>query len=98
MRTRRNQGPYKGAIPRRKTLHLAPARDRKACEGVPRRRGSYSLSSRFAVSANLLRRHLDESQRGIVAAAFAQIPHGVHAADDRGAKLPISEAAELFNI
>lgn len=53
----------------------------------------------FVVSLNLHRRHLDESQRGIVAAKIADLPHGVRA-DQSGkfAGVTQSAAAEMLNV
>lgn len=55
----------------------------------------------FVLSANLHRRHLNESQRAMIAAKLANLPHGCRA--DRAANLPIlpvtqSEAARLLNL
>ena len=53
----------------------------------------------FAVSLNLHRRHLDTSQRAMVAAKLANLPHGVRA-DQSGhmAGVTQSESAELLNV
>lgn len=54
----------------------------------------------FVVSLNLRRRHLDESQRAMVAVKLANVPHG----GDRSTKSPIgdlktqAQAAELLNV
>lgn len=68
--------------------------------------GDEAAARKFVVSANLMRRHLNESQRGVIAARLAQLPHG----GDRGNQhsggkrqepnlaLGVSEAAELLNI
>jgi len=55
----------------------------------------------FVVSLNLHRRHLNESQRAMVAGKLANLPDGVRV--DRSANLPTSpmsqpEAAELLNV
>src|SRR5678815_3456916 len=51
----------------------------------------------FVVSMNLHRRHLNESQRAMVAANWETLKHGQH---PRGANLPVSrdEAATLLNV
>jgi protein gp37 len=54
--------------------------------------GDMVAAQRFVVSANLHRRHLNESQRGIIAAKL------VLAADDQGVKLRVATAAEQLNI
>jgi hypothetical protein len=43
--------------------------------------------TRFIISANLRRRHLNESRRAMVAARLANLPHGVR--EDRAANLPV---------
>jgi hypothetical protein len=53
------------------------------------------------ISKNLHRRHLDESQRQMVAAKIANLSHGVRA--DRAANLPVltltqAEAAKMMNV
>lgn len=56
---------------------------------------------RFVVSLNLHRRHLDESQRAMVAARIATLEHGQRADLSRAANLPVleqSEAASLLNV
>lgn len=78
----------------------------RACQEVgvePRFREYQGSDPRgFVVSLNLERRHLDESQRAIVAARLANMPHG--GAEYRSANLPIdnktsqSDAAEMLNV
>jgi ParB family chromosome partitioning protein len=51
----------------------------------------------FVVSLNLHRRHLDESQRAMVAAKLATLGHGQKKADSQ-ILLSQSEAAELLNV
>lgn len=59
--------------------------------------GDEAAARKFVVSANLLRRHLDESQRGMIGARLAQLPPGRN-----WAKLPnketVTEAADLLNV
>lgn len=51
----------------------------------------------FVVSLNLRRRHLDESQRGVVAASIAKLPRGANQHSPIG--LPTQErAAEMLNV
>jgi hypothetical protein len=55
----------------------------------------------FVVSGNLIRRHLDESQRGMVAARIAGLPHGVRVDRQDGSIDPsktTQEAADLLNV
>src|SRR4051812_22712765 len=79
-------------------------RYRACCDvGVPARfetfSGDRAAALRFVISANLMRRHLDESQRGLVAGRLAQLP--AHRPDKRAnlpASLTTADAAELLNI
>lgn len=57
----------------------------------------------FVVSLNLHRRHLDESQRALVAKRIATLSHGGDRRSDQAASLPVetvtqAEAAELLNV
>ena len=55
----------------------------------------------FVVDLNLRRRHLNESQRAMVAARLATLQHGQRADHARAANLPVldqSEAAALLNV
>lgn len=57
----------------------------------------------YVVSLNLRRRHLDESQRGVVAAKIANMRHGGDRRSDQAANLPVenvsqSAAAEMLNV
>jgi hypothetical protein len=64
--------------------------------------GDEAAARKFVVSTNLMRRHLDASQRGMIAARFAQITKGGDRRSDQTAKLPtettVSEAAEMLNV
>lgn len=60
--------------------------------------GDEAAARKFVVSANLMRRHLDESQRGMIAARMAQLPAHRPDGTDKSVNLPTSEAAELFNV
>jgi N6-adenosine-specific RNA methylase IME4 len=55
----------------------------------------------FVISLNLKRRHLNESQRAMVAAKLANMPHGGDRKSDQAANLPLvsqSTAADLLNV
>lgn len=57
----------------------------------------------YVISLNLHRRHLNESQRGMVAAKLANISHGGDRRSDQAANLPVDkvsqpEAARMLNI
>lgn len=55
----------------------------------------------FVVSLNLHRRHLDESQRQVVAAKIANATHGGDRRSNQAASLPVvtqADAAELLNV
>jgi N6-adenosine-specific RNA methylase IME4 len=55
----------------------------------------------FVISLNLKRRHLNESQRAMVAAKLANMPHGGDRNSDQAANLPLvsqSTAADLLNV
>lgn len=83
----------------------------RACDaaGVPVRLVPYEGDDAlgFVVSLNLRRRHLDEGQRGLVAAKIANMTHGGNRTD-QGANLPlateapppvsIARAAEMLNV
>lgn len=57
---------------------------------------------RTIISLNLRRRHLDESQRAVVAARVANMTHGGDRKSNQEANMPLeisqAEAAELFNV
>ncbi len=59
--------------------------------------GKGSLAS-FVVSLNILRRHLNESQRAMVAAKLANLDHGVRADASIDASVTQPQAAELLNV
>lgn len=56
----------------------------------------------FVVSLNLKRRHLTESQRGMVAASLATMKHGGNRKSDQAANLPVettqADAAKMLNV
>lgn len=52
----------------------------------------------FVVSLNLHRRHLDESQRAVVAARISNMPHGGDYTSDRPIGTSLGQAAELLNV
>lgn len=57
----------------------------------------------FVVSLNLKRRHLNESQRAMVAARLAKMPHGGDRRSDQAANFPLdgisqSKAADLLSV
>jgi hypothetical protein len=55
----------------------------------------------FVISANIRRRHLDESQRALVAARLANIPHGGDRRSDQAANCPLvsqAEAGAMLNV
>lgn len=66
--------------------------------------GSDAAARRFVVSANLMRRHLDTSERSMIAGKFANMPHGGDrkSGKDQGANSPldqsVAEAAALLNV
>ena len=77
----------------------------RACvaAGVARRYDTYAGSEplAFVVSQNIARRHLSESQRALIGARLANLPHGVRS--DRAANLPVSavtqaDAAKMLNV
>ena len=76
-----------------------------ACEATgtePRFRvfeGEDDAARKFVVSANLMRRHLNTSERSMVAAKFATLPAHRQAEKQRNsAALTVEQAATLFNI
>ncbi len=78
-----------------------------ACEATgtePRFRvfeGEDDAARKFVVSANLMRRHLDTSQRAMIAARFANIPHGGdRTRPEQGVNLPLAVAtvAQSLNV
>jgi ParB-like chromosome segregation protein Spo0J len=50
----------------------------------------------FVISKNLVRRHLDETQRAMVAARLSGLKPGQHA--DQGQALPIGRVAKMLNV
>jgi hypothetical protein len=71
--------------------------------GVPIKTATYDGSDplAFVVSANLLRRHLTESQRAMAAAKLASVKHGGDRRPDQAANLPHvsqADAAQKLNV
>src|SRR5678816_1040805 len=63
--------------------------------------GDDNAARKFVVSANLMRRHLDTSQRAMIAARFANIPHGGdRTRQEQGVNLPLAVAtvAQSLNV
>jgi len=61
--------------------------------------GDDDAARRFVVSANLVRRHLDTSQRAMIAGRFATLAHGHHPDRERKSAISsIEDAAELLNV
>jgi hypothetical protein len=56
----------------------------------------------FVIDKNIHRRHLDTSQRAMIAARLATLKHGGDRKSDQAAKLPVdptqSKAAEMLNV
>ena len=56
----------------------------------------------FVIAKNLKRRHLTESQRAMVAAKLAKLPHGGDRRSDQAANLPLGptqgQAATMLNV
>jgi hypothetical protein len=78
----------------------------RACEkaGVAPRYETYAGGdpAGFVVSQNVARRHLNESQRALVAARLANLPHGGDRRSDQAAILPLeisqTDAARMLNV
>ena len=78
----------------------------RACEiaGVSPRFEEYTGKDpmQFVISHNLHRRHLDESQRGMVAAALANMKQGTRtdlpSIDGKSASVAMREAGEMLNV
>ena len=80
----------------------------KACAtaGVEPRFETYTGNDpvAFIISANLRRRHLNESQRALIAAKLATLAHGGDRRSDQAAKLPLEKsptqaaAAAMLNV
>jgi hypothetical protein len=63
--------------------------------------GTFAQAREFVISANITRRHLDPSQRAMIAAKLATIGHGGDRRSDQAANLPVetqAEAAERLNV
>lgn len=63
--------------------------------------GSDALA--YVISLNLKRRHLNESQRAMVAGKIAKLPHGGDRRSDQAANLPVesptqAQAAQMLNV
>lgn len=64
-------------------------------------RGTYEEARDFVVDANLRRRHLDPSQRALIAAKLSTLGHGGDRRSDQAANLPVETqagAAERLNV
>lgn len=86
-----------------KTVSILDGRNReRACElaGVKPRYRYYEGNDPlgYVISRNLLRRHLNESQRAIVAARLAQLPAGRPKKSARSSGLSEDKAAQLLNV
>jgi hypothetical protein len=64
---------------------------------LKRYNGDHDLVA-FVVSMNLHRRHLNESQRAMVAAKLANLPHGGDRSKSPNGGLPQADAAKLMNV
>ncbi len=63
--------------------------------------GPFEEARNFVMDANLRRRHLDASQRSMVAAKLATMKHGGDRVSEQAANLPVptqAEAAERLNV
>lgn len=60
--------------------------------------GDFRAAVRYAISANISRRHLNESQRGMVAARLADLEHGGSRASGKSAGCTQAEAADMLNV
>lgn len=81
----------------------------RACEvlGIAPRTVEWDLNGKppeaFVISMNLHRRHLSESQRGVIAAKMATLNHGQHLTNSPDTEIYVSEmsqpqAAEMLNV
>jgi hypothetical protein len=79
--------------PRRVLSHQPPPSAGRSLE-------SYSGADpvKYVVSLNLKRRHLDESQRGVVGAKIAKLEHGQRQSGKFAAVPTQAEAADLLNV
>ena len=61
--------------------------------------GSHGRSpEQYVISKNLHRRHLNESQRAMVAARLANIPTGFNYQKREGGEISLAKAAEMLNV
>jgi protein gp37/ParB-like chromosome segregation protein Spo0J len=76
----------------------------RACAetGVPIKstefKGDDLKARKFVVSTNLMRRHLDTSQRAMIAARFVDTPHGGDRRSDQRPKSALEDASSLLNV
>lgn len=59
--------------------------------------GDEAAARKFVISANLTRRHLDESQRAMIGGRFAQLPKGIRPTS-ANSPMSVANAADLLNV
>lgn len=65
---------------------------------VPWDHNNYASPEQFVVSKNLHRRHLNETQRAMVAARLTNVKNGWNYRQKEGGEIPLARAAELLNV